>query len=109
MVEQIVTAGSSDHFRAFITRNAFRTLVPVGDDALTIHEINPIVQVIDQVFVKFQIFGHTASMMIGDTCNNSGRLPECLNRMNYIQKSSDGNYTGNTGKSAFSFDYNLWI
>jgi len=46
-------------------------------------------------------------MIHGDFCNNSGKPPECLNRVNYIQKMGNDNHMANVGRSVFSFDYNF--
>jgi hypothetical protein len=52
MVEQVVTAGSSDHLPINITGEALRTLVPVGYNTFTVDKIHTIVEVIDDILVK---------------------------------------------------------
>jgi hypothetical protein len=53
--ENVIGAGCADHFCRGIPGDALSALVPEGDAALAVHEINPVVHVFDDVTIP--VFG----------------------------------------------------
>ena len=52
VVEKVAVTKGPDHSFGRVAADAFRTFVPVGDAALVIDEIHPIVQIVDQMLME---------------------------------------------------------
>jgi hypothetical protein len=53
VIQDIVSAGSADHFICGKSGNPLRRFVPVGDYPLAIDEIQTIIEVIKNIFIRF--------------------------------------------------------
>jgi hypothetical protein len=61
VVEEVVAAGTSNGLRSGVASDTFSALVPVRGYVFAVHEIHPIIQIIDDVFIEILFVGHGTS------------------------------------------------
>src|SRR5690349_16517492 len=61
MIEHVFATGRSNCPLSRIACDSFGSLVPIGDDAVTVYEINPVMKVIDNFLIEILI--HCACLL----------------------------------------------
>jgi hypothetical protein len=57
VAQQIIAAETTDHLIGAVSGEAFGTAIPVHNPPLTIHKVDPVVHLIEQLFVQGVVHG----------------------------------------------------